>query len=395
MSQQLISRSPDLKRLRDEGYDIEIRSKFLLLKNVPYVNSRKEIELGTIVSELTIANNIAAKPQNHVAYFIGNCPCNKDGSQIIQRNQSMDQKLDEGLIVNHMFSSKPISGKYENYYDKMTTYVAIFSNPAQSINPNVTARNFSVIKTSEEESVFKYWDTSSSRAGIAAVTRKLEIGKVAIVGLGGTGSYVLDFIAKTPIKEIHLFDSDEFLNHNAFRSPGAASADELEKKLKKVTYFAELYSKMHRKIIPHECYITESTVDQLQHMNFVFVCLDSAEHKRIIVERLELSSIPFIDVGMGVQLVDDSLLGILRVTTSTVKKREHVRGKNRILFSDGDPLNEYSQNIQIAELNALNAALAVIRWKKICGFYKDLEKEHFTTYTIDGNSLINEDQDET
>ena len=40
----------------------------------------------------------------------------------------------------------------------------------------------------------------------------------------------------------------------------------------------------------------------------------------------------------------------------------------------------YSHNIQIAELNALNAALAVIKWKKLAGFYVDLEGEHFTVY---------------
>jgi hypothetical protein len=41
--------------------------------------------------------------------------------------------------------------------------------------------------------------------------KKLELGKIAIIGLGGTGSYVLDLAAKTPVKEIHLFDGDKFL----------------------------------------------------------------------------------------------------------------------------------------------------------------------------------------
>ena len=49
----------------------------------------------------------------------------------------------------------------------------------------------------------------------------------------------------------------------------------------------------------------------------------------------------------------------------------------------------YRQNIQIADLNALNAALAVIRWKKFCGFYVDLEQEHQSNFTIDGNIITN------
>ena len=74
--------------------------------------------------------------------------------------------------------------------------------------------------------------------------------------------------------------------------------------------------------------------------------------------------------------------------TSTT--HDHVQA--RIPFSDGDANNEYAKNIQIADLNALNAALAVIKWKKLCGFYSDFDQEHHCTYTIDGNALINEDQ---
>jgi hypothetical protein len=68
-----------------------------------------------------------------------------------------------------------------------------------------------------------------------------------------------------------------------------------------------------------------------------------------------------------------------------------VRAKQRIPLSKVDDGNEYDRNIQTAELNALNAALAVIKWKKLCGFYIDLEKEHHSTYSIDGNEMTNED----
>jgi len=62
---------------------------------------------------------------------------------------------------------------------------------------------------------------------------------------------------------------------------------------------------------------------------------------------------------MGVYLTGDSLGGIVRTTTSTPKQRDHVRAESRISFSAGDGNNEYDRNIQIADLNALNAALAV------------------------------------
>ena len=56
--------------------------------------------------------------------------------------------------------------------------------------------------------------------------------------------------------------------------------------------------------------------------------------------------------------------------------------------------DDYDSNIQVADLNALNAALAVIKWKKLCGFYLDFVKEHHSTYSIDCNMLVNDDQNE-
>lgn len=391
MSQRLISRSPDLKRLQDEGYEVEVRSNYLLVKHVPYVNAHRGIVYGALVSELTLTGDVTTTPSTHVAHFIGSHPCNTNGTAMTQiQHQSLTQELGKDLTVQHSFSSKPINRQgYRDYYEKMTTYVNIISAPALALDSSVTATTFPVVEAAEEESVFAYLDTASSRADINVVSDKLRIEKVAIVGLGGTGSYVLDLVAKTPVKEIHLFDGDDFLQHNAFRSPGAPSIEELRRRPKKVDYLRERYSQMHRHIFAHDALLDASNVDELQGMAFVFLCLDRGEEKRLIVSKLEELGIPFIDVGMGVELIGGALTGILRVTTSSEKYRE---SKRRIPFSNGDGNNEYSRNIQIADLNALNAALAVIKWKKLCGFYVDLEQEHFSAYTIDGNALTNEEQ---
>ena len=62
-----------------------------------------------------------------------------------------------------------------------------------------------------------------------------------------------------------------------------------------------------------------------------------------------------------------------------------------VSFVGGGEEDVYSSNIQVADLNALNAAMAVIKWKKIRGFYRDFEREHHSTYTTDGNMLLNSD----
>ena len=40
----------------------------------------------------------------------------------------------------------------------------------------------------------------------------------------------------------------------------------------------------------------------------------------------------------------------------------------------------------------LNAVMAVIKWKKLYGFYADDEHELFSAYTIAANQLLNDDQ---
>ncbi|MBL9149851.1 MAG: ThiF family adenylyltransferase [Phycisphaerae bacterium] len=390
MSQQLISRNPDLKRLRDEGYDVEVRANHLLVKHVPYANAKREVQFGTLVSELSLAGNVTTKPGTHVAHFMGEHPCDSLGAPIERiRHQSEQQDLGNGIVTQHSFSSKP-NGGYQDHYEKMVTYVAILSAPARAIDPGVTATTFPAIQADSDDSVFVYLDTASSRAGISCLNAKLEGDCVAILGLGGTGSYVLDLLAKTPVREIHLFDHDIFSQHNAFRSPGAPSLQELQSQPRKVDYLQTQYSRMRRQIVAHDCFVDGSNLDQLNDMTFVFLCMDDGEAKRPIVAHLEAENIPFIDVGLGVQCIDSKLFGIVRVTTSTPMQRSHVHEKGRVPFTGGGT-NEYCKNIQIADLNALNAALAVIKWKKVRGFYADLEQEHFSAYTIDGNTLTNED----
>ncbi|MGT2514434.1 hypothetical protein ACVOMT_09520 [Sphingomonas panni] len=95
---------------------------------------------------------------------------------------------------------------------------------------------------------------------------------------------------------------------------------------------------------------------------------------------------------MGLQAGEAGLTGVLRVTTSTPAMRDHVWERSRIPMAADDRADPYATNIQVVELNALNAALAVVRWKRICGFYADTEAEHFSAYAVDGNHVTNDDR---
>ena len=108
MSQRLISRSADLKKLRDEGYDLEIRSGCLLVKDVPYVNSRKEVKRGILVMKLVLAGDETARPDDHIAYFAAITPAARTGPKSRKiKHGSGAQSLADGVMVQHSFSAKP------------------------------------------------------------------------------------------------------------------------------------------------------------------------------------------------------------------------------------------------------------------------------------------------
>lgn len=241
-----------------------------------------------------------------------------------------------------------------------------------------------------EKDIFKYLDTNSTRANIEFLNRKFRNQKIGIIGMGGTGSYILDLVSKTPVKEIHIYDGDYFQLHNAFRAPGAIDGQKLEVEdgLKKVEYYHEVYSRMHNGIIPHDKYVTSENLKEFFGFDCVFISIDKNEARAIIADGLLALKVPFIDVGLGVNKVGDSLIGTLRVTMVTESKNDHLR--NRIGAEETNE-NEYSTNIQIADLNCMNAVLAVMKWKKISGFYQDLKREHNSLYFINTGKIINED----
>lgn len=398
MSEQLINHSPDLKRLRDEGYDISIVSSYLIIRDIPYVNAQRQVERGILISSLDLAGDLTTQPSDHTVMFSGDHPCDKNGMQLHQiHHQSAKSSISPEITSDHSFSCKPVVNgqkvaRYENYYEKMITYIRVISNQALAIDENAKPETFNVISSDESDSPFQYHDSASSRANIIELSKKLEGYKIAIIGLGGTGSYLLDFVSKTPVSEIHIFDSDLYQQHNAFRSPGAAKKSDLQKKRSKVTYFAEKYSEMHTGVVEHECFVDECSIHILKDMDFVFICIDSSSAKRFIVRKLEEFDLPFIDVGLGLGIVNGALDGLITTTTSLPSKRTHFHKRVSLGDYDHDD-NEYSTNIQIAELNALNATMAVIKWKKTLGFYADEIQELFSVYDVVGNKLISEEKE--
>lgn len=394
MSSSLISRSPHLLRLRDEGMTLEVAHGYLLVHDVPYVNASRETRIGTLVFRLDLTADIAVNPADHTAYFIGEAPCDASGkhlSRII--NNSNPQELAPGIRADHYFSAKPRSGNYKDYYEKVTAYINMLTGHAKAIDASLKAQVFKPFLSEQGESPFVYADTASTRAGIALASQRLAGQRIAIVGLGGTGAYVLDLVAKTPVAEIHLYDGDTLQQHNAFRYPGAVAFEALTEGHAKVAYLATEYGKIHRGIYPHPVMIDESNVPELKGYDAVFVCVDNGHARRLIAIALASSDTVMFDTGMGVQMnANAELFAIVRL--STLDRASATEAAKNMPMSANEDDNLYGTNVQVGDLNCLNAYLAVEAWKKRCGFYFGRSRPHLTTYTTASASMAANDASE-
>lgn len=402
MSETPISRSPDLARLEAAGLRLRVvegkAANHLIVDRIPAVNSRGELVLGALYSPLELDQDRKTKNpvSNHQCWWIGSeAPCDPTGvplNELIHNGTAEDKG--DGIRTVVSFSMKwkenGVMVPYPDYYQKIRSYIARIWAAALALDDTCTPYCNkpvpAVVET--QERVFHYPDMATTRAGIGAATEKLLADRVAIIGLGGTGSYILDLLAKVPIGQIHLFDGDVFQLHSAFRGPGAPRKEELTEP-KKVDWFASIYSRMHKGIIPHGYNVTDANIAELAEFSFAFVAVDAPQARKIILKGLIARAVPFIDVGMDMELnKSNSLMGMCRYTVGLPDLNAHV--EQVVPFGDG-PENEIYRNIQVADMNMLNAAMAVMKWKKLRGFYADRKREHHGLYNVDTASLVKED----
>lgn len=390
MSPRPIVLDPDIQSLQDEGLSVEVVQGHLLIHQIPYVNAGGKVARGIIVTDLSGSIGSLGKPRDHQIWFAGEIPCYANGKPIRSLNCTEGRReLWQGFVVDHRFSCKPM-GQPDfplTHSAKIRHYLALITPEAKAVDPEATPYVFEPIVSFDPEQIFNYWDTASARVGILATTAKLAHDRVAIVGLGGTGSYVLDLVAKTPVREIHLFDGDYFEQHSAFRAPGAASIEDIAAKTPKVEYFATIYRRMRKGIHPYPFYLDDASLSELNKFDFVFLCVDKGGVRKMLGDHLIGQGIPFVDSGMELAMLseDNSILGTCRATLCTVKKSDHFSRCAPQGYEVGGDL--YRSNIQVADMNMLNAVLAVQMWKKHCNFYLDHWQPHHHTYSIDSASL--------
>ncbi len=384
MSTSLFDRDPLTRRLLDEDYCLSFVGNHLIVERVPYVTTAKAVAYGRLALPVVFSGDVVQDTSgDHRIWFIGEMPCDQHG-QPIPGPSPEAHAITPDLSADFMISSKPrIGGHYANTYDKITSYVRILSHPAKALDPTVNPMPGAGWTEAPDDLPFVYPDTGTARAGLAEMNARFRSHRIGIIGLGGTGSFILDQVSKTWVDEIHLFDGDVFDNHNAYRAPGAADIEDLKLRPNKADHFARVYSHMHTGITAHPVFITAENLELLADCTFVFMAAADADDKPAILAWLFERGIPAIEVGMGIRDEGGQLSGLLAVVN-------HFPGmpKSAISTTPGAP-DEYDRNIQTADLNCLNAMLAVINWKKYLTYYAEFEPVDETVYRIFTGTLRN------
>jgi hypothetical protein len=389
MFQQLVSHNEDLRRLVEKGYALAWDpNEYLVVRDIPYLDVQGNLRIGAIVMKFVDAGEDRVVQDDHQIYFAGGVPHGLDGQPIPNlaggpttlplSDASPDVK------VERSFSNKPKeTGKFTDFFHKVESYVAIIAGPAMEKH-RTSPLTFRAVDSASSKSPFKVRDTLTSRAEIGDLAAKFHDDVVAVIGLGGTGGFLLDLLVKTPVREVRGFDADDYYVHNAFRSPGRLDLGEIGQG--KAEVYQARYDNFRTGLTIRHKLIDASCADDLRGVTFAFVSVDKGTARAGVFELLIALGIPFIDVGMGLDRRRGPLNGMLRSTYYAPERARELRDKGLAELVDR-PDDLYRSNIQIGELNALNACLAIVRFKQLRGFYYEAQPFYHLLFGVGDLSL--------
>lgn len=270
-----------------------------------------------------------------------------------------------------VISIKRDGGEYLNAWHALTVYT---SRVAGEVGAE---------EREQIESVFRFEVDGEDARDMKIWRNRARGQEIGIVGLGGVGLWILDMMCKTDVRTIGIWDGDRIEGRNLIRAPGWASQEAIGKN--KAEYFGEQYGKMRKGISVHgQHWHPDRSENSFEGLDFVFVAVDKSKTRTALCENLEDMRIPFVDVGMGIERRNEGVRGSCQVFFSG---EDSGRWRIGIPTVEGVGEEEYHE-LQLADLGALNAALAVGIWRRHIGQYEAEERDWLIRYRIENNDLL-------
>lgn len=198
---------------------------------------------------------------------------------------------------------------------------------------------------------------NSREAQYDASQEKIRNKTVAIAGVGGTGSNILDMLVRSGVKKIHIIDMDKLEESNMFRM--CVNSKELVGQ-PKVEALKTQYKDFDVEIIAHNSDVKTIDFSELKP-DYIFSAIDNIEARKAVINQAKQNNTPGVDVGIWVDIPRNStqIEYSVRVSNILTLNPDNLAGA----------AGAYEQPIQIVDLNVLNASLAVVKMKEHFDFY--------------------------
>ena len=135
--------------------------------------------------------------------------------------------------------------------------------------------------------------------------KKIESARIAVLGLGGGGSHIVQQLAHIGCRHFVIFDPDRVEDTNLNRLVGASVDDVKRSRLK-----VEIAERVIRNLCPDAEIQAfpkkwQEHLDALKKCDLIFGCIDSFMQRRDLEAFSRRFLIPYIDIGMDVHCIPD------------------------------------------------------------------------------------------
>jgi hypothetical protein len=69
MLKTLASHNPDLQRLLEKGYALTIDSNYLVVRDIPYLDSAGQLQWSAFIGKLVLEDRDQVRPEDHQIYL--------------------------------------------------------------------------------------------------------------------------------------------------------------------------------------------------------------------------------------------------------------------------------------------------------------------------------------
>ena len=111
MFQKLVSHNADLGRLVARGYAVAFDSNHLVVRDIPYLDSDRRLQVGAIIAKLAFIDQERVAQTDHQVFFAGSVPHGLDGESISNLGGGPTHldlsEASTDVVVQRSFSNKP------------------------------------------------------------------------------------------------------------------------------------------------------------------------------------------------------------------------------------------------------------------------------------------------